>query len=97
MIVREIAAKSILSRSQVFDYALNPYVGCSHGCRYCYAAFMRRFTGHREPWGRFVDVKVNAPELLAREIGRKQRGRVWVSGVWAAALPAAHSVRRQTR
>ena len=81
MIVREIAAKSILSRSQVFDYALNPYVGCSHGCRYCYAAFMRRFTGHREPWGRFVDVKVNAPELLAREIGRKQRGRVWVSGV----------------
>lgn len=81
MIVREITAKSILSRSQVYDYALNPYVGCSHGCRYCYAAFMRRFTGHREAWGRFVDVKVNAPGLLAKEIMRKPVGRVWVSGV----------------
>jgi len=81
MILREISAKSILSRSQVYDYALNPYVGCSHGCRYCYAAFMKRFTGHREPWGAFVDVKVNAPELLAREIRRKTVGRVWVSGV----------------
>lgn len=81
MILREISAKSILSRSQVYDYALNPYVGCSHGCRYCYAAFMKRFTGHREPWGAFVDVKVNAPELLAREIRRKPVGRVWVSGV----------------
>ena len=81
MIVREIFAKSILSKSQIQDYALNPYVGCSHSCRYCYAAFMRRFTGHREKWGEFVDIKVNAPELLAREIQKKRMGRVWVSGV----------------
>jgi DNA repair photolyase len=81
MIVREIFAKSILSKSQVYDYAVNPYVGCSHACRYCYAAFMKRFTGHREKWGEFVDVKVNAPELLTREIVKKRRGRVWVSGV----------------
>ena len=81
MIFREIFAKSILSKSQIYDYAINPYVGCSHSCRYCYAAFMRRFTGHKEKWGEFVDVKINAPELLAREIKRKQIGRVWVSGV----------------
>ncbi len=81
MIVREIFAKSVLSKSQIYDYAINPYVGCSHSCRYCYAAFMRRFTGHKEKWGEFVDVKINAPELLAREIKRKQMGRVWVSGV----------------
>jgi DNA repair photolyase len=81
MIVREIFAKSILSKSQIQDYAINPYVGCSHSCRYCYAAFMRRFTGHKEKWGEFVDIKVNAPELLAREIKRKRMGRVWVSGV----------------
>jgi DNA repair photolyase len=42
---------------------------------------MKRFTGHREPWGEFVDVKINAPELLAKEIERKPVGRVWVSGV----------------
>ncbi len=82
MTVREIFAKSILSRSQVYDYAMNSYVGCSHACRYCYAAFMKRFTGHsREIWGTFVDAKMNAPELLAREIRKKERGRVWISGV----------------
>ncbi|MBU4372780.1 MAG: radical SAM protein [Proteobacteria bacterium] len=81
MIVQEIIAKSVLSKSQIYDYAINPYVGCSHSCRYCYAAFMRRFTGHKEKWGEFVDVKINAPELLAKEIKRKQLGRVWVSGV----------------
>lgn len=81
MIVREIFAKSVLSKSQIYDYAINPYVGCSHSCRYCYAAFMRRFTGHKEKWGEFVDIKINVPELLAREIKRKRMGRVWVSGV----------------
>ncbi len=81
MNIREIKAKSILSKSQVYDYALNPYVGCQHGCVYCYAKFMKRFTGHRERWGEFVDVKINAPELLAYEVKRKKVGRVWISGV----------------
>jgi DNA repair photolyase len=81
MEIREIKAKSILSKSQVYDYALNPYVGCEHGCVYCYAKFMKRFTGHRERWGEFVDVKINAPELLAREVKKKEVGRIWISGV----------------
>jgi DNA repair photolyase len=81
MKLREITAKSILSKSQVYDYALNPYVGCQHECVYCYAKFMKRFTGHREKWGKFVDIKINAPELLAREVKRKKIGRVWISGV----------------
>jgi DNA repair photolyase len=42
---------------------------------------MKRFTGHKEPWGQFVDVKVNAPDLLSLEITRKKTGRVWISGV----------------
>lgn len=87
MIIREIQAKAILSVSQVFDYALNPYTGCAHACSYCYARFMKRFSGHREPWGDFVDVKINAPDLLARELKRKKRGTVWVSGVCDAYQP----------
>jgi len=87
MIVREVLAKSVLSKSQIFDYAVNPYVGCAHGCSYCYARFMKRFTGHTEPWGAFVDVKVNAVELLGREIVRKKPGRTWVSGVCDAYQP----------
>jgi DNA repair photolyase len=42
---------------------------------------MKRFTGHKETWGDFVDVKINAPELLAHEVKRKKIGRVWISGV----------------
>jgi DNA repair photolyase len=60
---------------------LNPYVGCQHNCVYCYARFMKRFTGHKERWGEFVDVKINSPELLAAEVKKKKMGRVWISGV----------------
>ena len=87
MIVKEIEAKTILSKSQIYDYALNAYVGCQHQCLYCYAKFMKRFTGHPEPWGAFVDVKINAPELLAREVKKKRKGRVWISGVCDAYQP----------
>jgi DNA repair photolyase len=81
VIIQEIHSKSILSASQVFPYVINPYVGCQHHCLYCYAHFMKRFTGHKEPWGQFVDVKINAAELLQKEITRKKPARVWVSGV----------------
>jgi DNA repair photolyase len=41
---------------------------------------MKRFTGHKEPWGEFVDVKINGPALLKHEIDKRPPGRVWVSG-----------------
>ncbi len=81
MIVREVRPKSILSVSKVYHYVINPYTGCQHACSYCYARFMKRVTGHKEPWGEFVDVKVNTADLLRVEIGRKRKARVWVSGV----------------
>lgn len=81
MIIKEIHSKTILSASKVYPYVINPYTGCQHNCSYCYARFMKRFTGHQEPWGQFVDVKVNAPDLLRLEINRKRQGRVWISGV----------------
>jgi DNA repair photolyase len=81
MVVREVFARSILNKSKIYDYALNPYIGCQHGCTYCYARFMKKFTGHREPWGKYVDVKINAPDLLRKEVKRKPKGNVWISGV----------------
>lgn len=81
--MREIEARSVLSKSGIsaVTYALNPYVGCQHGCVYCYSVFMKRFTGHREEWGTFVDVKVNAPQVLAREVKRAKPGEVLLSSV----------------
>ncbi len=57
--IKEIEAKSVITKTDipVCDYAVNPYVGCTHGCKYCYASFMKRFTNHPEPWGEFLDVK----------------------------------------
>lgn len=52
--VKDLVTKSNLPAS---DYVINPYVGCPHGCRYCYACFMKRFTGHSEEWGSFIDIK----------------------------------------
>jgi len=87
MIVREIYAKNILSKSKIYDYTINCYTGCQHGCTYCYARFMKRTTGHIEPWGEFVDVKINAAELLQKEAIKKRPGRVWISGVCDAYQP----------
>nr|WP_242969289.1 radical SAM mobile pair protein B [Anaerofilum sp. An201] len=70
-VIREITVKSVLTKSNlpVSDYSVNPYVGCTHACRYCYASFMKRFTGHPEPWGTFLDVKrwpeIRRPERYA--------------------------------
>ena len=62
-------------------YTINPYAGCQHGCSYCYARCMKRFSGHQEAWDEYADVKINAPDLLRREITRKKPGNVWISGV----------------
>lgn len=58
-IIQEIEVQSVMTKSSlpVGGYSVNPYVGCPHACKYCYASFMKRFTGHTEPWGTFLDVK----------------------------------------
>lgn len=60
MRVKSVEAKSIITKSNIpgIDYVINPYIGCQHACIYCYAEFMKRFTGHGgETWGDFLDVK----------------------------------------
>lgn len=67
-IIQNIEVKGILTKSNlpVSDYSVNPYVGCEHNCKYCYASFMKRFSNHLEPWGEFVDVK-HWPEIKKSE------------------------------
>jgi len=76
MKIKEIFCRSILFPSKLpgCDYAINPYVGCAHGCVWCYARFMKGYTGHdSDEWGSFVDVKINAPEVLIKDV-RKLKG-----------------------
>jgi len=92
--VIEISTKSALVRSKLpgVDYVINPYLGCGHGCGYCYAAFMSKYSraGHADArWGSFVEVKANIADVLAAELGRKREvGGVLMSSVCDPYQPA---------
>lgn len=79
VVVREMVCRSLLNSSRLGGYTLNCYTGCAHGCAYCYARFMQRFHPHDEPWGHFVDVKINALEVLRRQLRRAVPDEVFVS------------------
>lgn len=69
--VKEVICRSVLSPSKLpgCDFVINPYIGCAHGCVWCYARFMKGYTGHDiDRWGDFVDVKINAPAVLLKDI-----------------------------
>ena len=93
MIIREIQTKNPLTKSDlpVSDYSLNPYVGCEHGCKYCYACFMKRFTGHEEPWGEFLDVKYWKPLIHPERYAGKE---VFLGSVTDPYQPAEEKYRR---
>ena len=85
-VVRETHARSVLVRSRIpgVEFAINPYTGCGHGCAYCYAVFMQKYHPRSEGWGEYVDVKVNAPDVLERDIRQLrpgERGTVLLSSV----------------
>ena len=83
MKIKEIRAKSIITKSGLpeGDFVINPYVGCMHGCKYCYARFMKRFTGHTEPWGSFVDAKINAPDLIPEDANKYKNKSITIGSV----------------
>ena len=86
ILIRDVETKNIMTKSNlpVGGYSVNPYVGCTHGCKYCYASFMKRFTGHTEPWGTFLDVK----HWLEIKNPQKYRGqRVVIGSVTDGYLP----------
>jgi len=75
--------KRALSKSGLpgLDYALNPYVGCEHGCAYCYSPAVLGRREYVERWGEFVIVKENLVELLSKEVKRLRRGCIGVGTV----------------
>lgn len=97
VVVRETACKTILNRSTLGDYSLNCYTGCTHACVYCYARFMQRFHPHPEPWGAFVDVKINAVETLKRQLRRAEPGEVFVSSACDGWQPVEQQYRLTRR
>ena len=56
-IIRDTRSLCTPSKLPASDYVINPYLGCTHRCQYCYARFMGRLTGHREPWGTYWEAR----------------------------------------
>jgi len=75
--INEITAKSVFTKSGLpaSDWVINPYNGCLFGCMYCYAAQIARWKHPTEQWGSYLDVKLNAPEVLARELTALEKRR----------------------
>ena len=71
---QEITCRSALNsvKGMPFDWTLNPYRGCTHGCHYCYA---RRYHVQFEmnaddDFASVILVKKNLPEVLRRELAK---------------------------
>ena len=84
--VREILVDRMLVPEGLGRYYLNPYAGCLIGCSFCYvgprAELSRRIEGMPPPaWGRWVDVKLNAREVLEREVQALPPGMVRMSPI----------------
>lgn len=74
--VREVEARQMLEWRALgpdSHYTVSPYMGCTIGCRYCYAQTRlspaRALMGLPQvPWGSYVDVRSNAAALLRDEL-----------------------------
>jgi DNA repair photolyase len=78
MKISEIKAQRILSPTQISiaPYAINPYRGCPFACVYCYTQENKAIKKKKMTWGSFIDIKINALELLKEEIKNKEIKRV---------------------
>jgi len=86
--IKEIKVKTALSSSQLpgLDHSLNPYRGCAHACVYCYAPSVIHWDNGK--WGDLVEVKINLPRILSKELRVKKKGIVGLGTVTDPYQPA---------
>lgn len=72
--IYEIKGRKAINRTKIpeADWAISYYVGCQHSCIYCFLKFLTKWRKQKEAWGDFVDVKTNAPDLVAEESKDKE-------------------------
>src|SRR3989449_3236705 len=77
--IRETFVSSALRKDPLpgIDYSFNPYVGCYHGCLFCFVPRLLQID--RGTWGASVVVKRNAATVLAKELKRLPKGLVAIS------------------
>jgi DNA repair photolyase len=75
-----------------FDWTCNPYVGCTFGCSYCYAAFLPQNRRPVEDWGRWFTAKKNAADLARRQAHKVAGQAVYLSSVTDPYQPVERSL-----
>ena len=81
----EMQAQSVLNRlphdNFVFRWSINLYRGCRHACPFCYARYTHWFLGYEQPrdFQEIIEVKTNAPQVLAMELASPNWARELVS------------------
>ena len=108
MNIQEIEVKSVITKTNlpVTDYAVNPYVGCAHACKYCYASFMKHFTNHPELDGLYRDIYTRKDRTYWSELDADMRAFTECKGLpyvrndaridsasWSARLPGEEQER----
>ena len=83
MRIEEVECKTVLNRvkGMPFKWSINPYKGCVHGCHYCYARRYHAFIDLNpgEDFTGLILARVNAPEVLRRELARRSWKRETVA------------------
>jgi len=74
MEIREVKISRILNPTSIDlgEYVINPFLGCELGCLYCYVRSNRVVSRKDKPWGDYVDIRINAPEQLEKELKKKK-------------------------
>jgi DNA repair photolyase len=80
-----------------FGFALSPYRGCGHGCRYCYVREYPNALHKPEDWGDWVAPKLNAPELLWSQRHRLHNARVFMASATDPYQPLERQYRLSRR
>ena len=72
--INEVKIARILNPTAIDlgEYVINPFMGCEFACLYCYVRSNRVVSRKTKPWGEYVDIRINAPELLEKEIAKKR-------------------------
>lgn len=72
--INEVTINRILNPTSIDlgEYVINPYQGCEFSCLYCYVRSNKVTSKRKEPWGTYVDIRNNAPDLLEKEIFREK-------------------------
>ncbi|MBM4054562.1 MAG: radical SAM protein [Planctomycetes bacterium] len=91
--INEVAIDRILNPTSIDlgEYVINPYMGCEYSCMYCYVKSNKAVYKKKKPWGTYVNVRMNAPDLLKKEIEMTRPKTVLLGSTTECFQPVEHT------